>query len=144
MNPSDLQLVCDSLDRALEQESEFGEEFYRQLTSDHPELMAVFQRVNMKAQHMRFAGMLRIIIHRLNAGRSVESLLRDLGRQHRQYGVSIGDFDKFGESLIQVILRLGCGDSNNLVAKAWQSIFNDIADRMISAMKDPVCPLSGK
>ena len=136
MRASELRQLSNLFDGVLARHDDFAAQFYNELTETHPDLIGVFQRINMRSQHARFAGMLSILLNRICEGRPVQSLLADLGRQHGRYGVKDDDFEKFGTTLEIVLQRLAGAEFTPGLREAWNEVFESISCAMRDEMRD--------
>ncbi len=118
-------------------EPDFGSKFYLQLSSDYPETKAIFDSINMHAQHTRFIGMLSVIMLRMKNDRPVTPLIRDLGKQHDHYGVKDEHFEFFGATLLKVLQQVLGREFNAYARDAWSAVYAEITRIMKSAGNGP-------
>jgi len=134
MTPEQLSVICDSLDKACSMAPDFGERFYRRLSSDYPETKIIFNAISMEAQHTRFISMLGIILARMKEDRPVTLLLHDLGKQHDMRGVKDEHFEDFGVTLMTVLDDLLGNEFDRYMHDAWVAVYGEITKIMKSAM----------
>ena len=118
-------------------EPDFGSRFYLQLSSDYPETKAIFDSINMQAQHTRFIGMLSLIMLRMKNDRPVIPLVQDLGKQHEHYGVKDEHFEFFGATLMKVLQQVLGREFNAYMRDAWSAVYVEITRIMKSAGNGP-------
>jgi hemoglobin-like flavoprotein len=103
--------------------------FYERLFERHPETRTYFHG-DMLAQGRKLMQMLDTAVGALDRLDALSPTLRELGRRHRDYGVTDADYDKVGEALVWA-LKQGLGEAfTSEVEGAWVETYVLIADIM--------------
>ena len=130
----DLEVVCNSLEKARSLAPDIGPRFYRLLISESMEMKAVFDSVSMKTQHTRFFSMLNIILIRMRDQRPFISLLQDLGKQHLKYRIRGEDFVIFQAVFLKLLHELFGSEFDESLRNSWVLVFEKINQIMRSGI----------
>jgi hemoglobin-like flavoprotein len=105
--------------------------FYDELFERDPSLRHLFTN-DMVEQRKKLMQMLAVAVEHLNDWETISNAVRALGRRHRGYGVSPGDYETVGAALIAALER-GLGpDFTPDVREAWLACIAAIAAEMLS------------
>ncbi len=134
MTPTDLALVEHDADVFTERPDEFARAFYATLFELAPESRGLFPD-DMTAQRVKLTDELRVLLEAADVLRSGGSLdgfaarARDLGRRHREYGVSAAAYAPVGVALVAALRDTIEGfDDEHVVA--WERLYQVVADTM--------------
>jgi NAD(P)H-flavin reductase/hemoglobin-like flavoprotein len=106
--------------------------FYSHLFLSHPELRDMFP-VPMSAQRDRLLNALGRIVSDVGNVDSLVPFLKDLGRDHRKFGVMPEHFPAVGASLLASLTHFSGSAWNAQLAADWAAAYGVIADVMIGA-----------
>jgi NAD(P)H-flavin reductase/hemoglobin-like flavoprotein len=106
--------------------------FYSHLFLSHPELRDMFP-VSMSAQRDRLLNALGRIVSDVGNLDSLVPFLKDLGRDHRKFGVMPEHFPAVGASLLAALTHFSGSAWNAQLAADWAAAYGVIADVMIGA-----------
>lgn len=134
MTPTDLALVEHDAAVFTERPDEFARAFYATLFDLAPESRGLFPD-DMTAQRVKLTDELRVLLEAADVLRSGGSLdgfaarARDLGRRHREYGVSAAAYAPVGVALVAA-LRDTIDGFDDEHAGAWERLYQVVADTM--------------
>jgi NAD(P)H-flavin reductase/hemoglobin-like flavoprotein len=124
------------LRRSFERIAMHGDEvplhFYSDLFLKHPETRAMFP-VSMQAQRAHLAEALATVIATADRADALATFLRDLGRDHRKFGVLTEHYAAVGDALLSTFAHFS-GDSWDVTIEAdWTEAYELIARVMTAA-----------
>ena len=106
--------------------------FYERLFTLDPSLRLLFKR-NMREQQRKWISTLTLIVRNLDRSSPTISLLQDLGRRHRSYGVRMSDYALVGDALLWTLGQvLGQAFSDDM-RRAWHKAYWLLAEVMQAA-----------
>lgn len=109
-----------------------AEIFYGKLFEKDPSLKSLFKG-DMKEQGKKLMTMIGVAVGSLKKPEVLIPVVQDLGKRHKDYGVTDEMYDVVGESLIET-LATGLGDSFTAEAKdAWVEVYTVLATTMKEA-----------
>jgi hemoglobin-like flavoprotein len=109
----------------------FSESFYKNLFIYDPSLEKLFKK-DINKQTQMLAQALEFAVNKLDCFAEIEIFLRELGKQHKSYGVLPEHYDVVGKILIQT-LEEQLGDSiSEQTKRSWISAYKKISSTMIN------------
>ena len=109
--------------------------FYDRLFEIDPDLRIMFKE-DMTEQRRMLMETLALAVAGLDAPDELVPVVQELGRRHRDYGVSDADYDAVGTALLWT-LEQGLGPSfTEEVRDAWTAVYGLLAGVMKSAAAD--------
>lgn len=115
--------------------------FYGMLFSIAPATRKLFP-VNMEVQHSRFLRALVHVVQMVDRPDDLVPFLRQLGRDHRKFGVLATHYDAFGSALIGTVKHFAGIVWTPSVEKAWTDAFGLISKTMQEAAEGDQGPAS--
>jgi NAD(P)H-flavin reductase/hemoglobin-like flavoprotein len=109
--------------------------FYATLFLEAPQLRALFP-VAMEEQRDRFFRALAAAVAHFREPDRLAVMLRDLGRDHRKFGVRTEDYDLVGHALIQALRRFGEDVWVPELEAAWVRAYDVMADTMLAGARE--------
>jgi NAD(P)H-flavin reductase/hemoglobin-like flavoprotein len=107
--------------------------FYSHLFLTHPETRSMFP-ASMAAQRDRLVGALLRVVGNVHQVDTVVPYLRQLGRDHRKYGVTAEHFPVVGASLLATLEHFLGQEWNDDLAADWAAAFGLVAKVMTDAI----------
>ncbi len=134
MTPDQIACITNSFHHLLLIEDTLAALFYGHLFELEPSLMPMFQ-ADMRGQGRKFMTMLHLIVSGLDDLDRLLPTLRELGRQHLDYGVRDEQYETVGAALCWA-LRQGLGERCTPdVEHAWNALYVLVADTMKAAAR---------
>jgi ferredoxin-NADP reductase/hemoglobin-like flavoprotein len=109
--------------------------FYALLFLEAPALRDMFPPM-MDAQRDRLLSALVRIVHQAHEPESFLEYLRQLGRDHRKFGVRPEHYEPVGRALIIALKRFARPGWTDGMDAAWTEVFHIVADTMIDAAQE--------
>ena len=141
MTPADLALIQADAAVFTERPDEYARAFYATLFELAPESRGLFPD-DMAAQRAKLTDELRVLLDAADVLRTHGSLAEfaarahDLGRRHRDYGVTAAAYAPVGVALVAALRETVSGFDDEHVA-AWQKLYQVVADTMREGALDP-------
>jgi NAD(P)H-flavin reductase/hemoglobin-like flavoprotein len=120
---------------------ELARRFYAVLFARAPQARAMFP-VDMQVQRNRLLGALVQIVQMVDRPDDLVPFLRQLGRDHRKFGVVAEHYDAVGAALLDALGALAGPAWTPEVQSAWATAYGVLADAMRAAAADdpgPAC-----
>jgi hemoglobin-like flavoprotein len=131
MTPEQTAVVKTSWSRLQPIREQVAGLFYDRLFETFPEVRRYFTAADMQAQGRKLMSMLDTAVGSLDRLDVLRDALRASGRAHRDYGVTVADYDKVADALLWT-LRQGLGDAfDEPVRDAWAAAYATVAAVMI-------------
>jgi NAD(P)H-flavin reductase/hemoglobin-like flavoprotein len=127
-----VRLVRESFAVVEPQADQVCEAFYATLFSIAPEIRELFP-LNMQVQRSRFLRALVHIVQMIDRGDELVPFLRQLGRDHRKFGVVSHHYEPFGMALLASIKKFAGGAWTVEVEHAWAEAYTIVARAMLEA-----------
>lgn len=108
---------------------------YARIFTAQPALRDMFP-LHMDLQRERFVNALVRAIQVVDSAGQFDSHLRQLGREHRKYGVRPEHYQLFGNCLVEAVRVHAGTEWNQEYEQAWREGFRGIADRMLAGASD--------
>ena len=125
----EIKLIQYSFKTLTSKSKKVGEKFYKRLFEINPEVSKLFKG-DMKEQAGHLMRMVKTVVEGLNNPQIIVPAIQDLGRRHQEYGVESDQYKMFGECLISTIEEEMKNDFNTATKKAWEKLYNVLADEM--------------
>jgi NAD(P)H-flavin reductase/hemoglobin-like flavoprotein len=106
--------------------------FYGRLFASHPETRALFP-LAMDRQRDRFFRALAKIVWSLDCPAELTSYLRQLGRDHRRFGVTAQHYPEFMAAMAAMVREFSGPAWSDEVAAAWDAVLGLIRETMLEA-----------
>jgi hemoglobin-like flavoprotein len=141
MTPADLALIQSDAAVFTERPDEYARAFYATLFELAPESRGLFPD-DMAAQRTKLTDELRVLLDAADVLRTGAPLAefatraRDLGRRHRDYGVTAAAYAPVGVALVAALRETVIGFDDEHAA-AWQRLYQVVADTMREGALDP-------
>jgi len=123
MDPRRRRLIEDSWSRLEGSPREVAGTFYQRLFQLDPRIKDLFAIVVMEDQQEKFSNMLGELVRLMGNPEGFESLLRESGRRHREYGVVARDYATVGEALLWALDRALPGGLDDATREAWAEAY---------------------
>jgi serine/threonine protein kinase/ferredoxin/hemoglobin-like flavoprotein len=123
-------LVQTSFDRLEGRAPAFAEAFYDRLFELHPDAITMFEHTDMVRQRRMLMDTLALAVRGLDDFDKIAGAVRDLGRRHVDYGVSLRDYKFVGRALIETLAEF-LGDAFTPEAElAWREVYSALVRAM--------------
>ncbi|HWC80667.1 MAG TPA: globin domain-containing protein [Pseudonocardiaceae bacterium] len=127
-----VRLVRESWALLEPRQDEIAHFFYGMLFSLAPETRDMFP-INMDVQRVRFMRALVHMVQMIDRTDELMPFLRQLGRDHRKFGVISAQYESFGTALLASLKR-HCGSGwTPAVERAWAEAYTIMARTMLEA-----------
>jgi NAD(P)H-flavin reductase/hemoglobin-like flavoprotein len=134
-HPMDIARLRESFARIAMHGDEVPLHFYADLFLKHPETREMFP-VSMLAQRSHLVDALVKIVASVDRADELQAFLRDLGRDHRKFGVLADHYEAVGASLLATFAHFS-GDAWTPDLEAdWAGAYETIASVMIAAARE--------
>lgn len=130
-NSEQKSLVKQSFAVLVAGDENVGNVFYNRLFELHPNIKRLFHS-DIFTQSTKLTNMLGAIIHSLDDPRSLQKMLRELGKRHISYGIKPADYVVVGQALLETLEIALRDDWSADVEAAWKVVYLDITEHMIS------------
>jgi NAD(P)H-flavin reductase/hemoglobin-like flavoprotein len=127
-----VRLVRESFAVVEPQAEQVVEAFYATLFSIAPELRELFP-LNMQVQRSRFLRALVHIVQMVDRPDELVPFLRQLGRDHRKFGVASAHYEPLGMALLSAIKKFAGETWTVEVEHAWAEAYTIVARAMLDA-----------
>jgi NAD(P)H-flavin reductase/hemoglobin-like flavoprotein len=127
-----VMLVRESFAVVAPRAEEVAQYFYGMLFTIAPETRALFP-ANMEVQRSRLLRALVHVVQMVDRPDELVPFLRQLGKDHRKFGVVAKHFDAVGEALIKALVRFAGDAWTDQIQQAWLDAFGVIAATMQEA-----------
>jgi NAD(P)H-flavin reductase/hemoglobin-like flavoprotein len=134
-----VRLVRESFAVVEPHAEQVAEAFYANLFSLAPETRDMFP-LNMQVQRTRFMRVLVRIVQMLEQPEELVPFLRQMGRDHRKFGVVSKQYESLGMALLAAVKRFA-GDAWTVeVEHAWAEFYTIMARAMLDAAANDTGP----
>jgi ferredoxin-NADP reductase/hemoglobin-like flavoprotein len=130
--PVDASLVKESFAHLEPVADKVTAYFYGRLFAEHPELRALFP-LAMDRQRDLFFRALATIVWSLDCPDGLTASLRQLGRDHRRFGVQARHYPEFTRALLATIREFAGPGWTAQTAAAWEATLSMVAQAMTEA-----------
>ena len=130
MNAERKRLIQGSWESIARDHDRIAAAFYDRLFEIDVPARAMFAKVDMNEQRVKFLVMLGEIVRHLDLPENLIPALRSLGQRHREYGVRPIDYDRVREALFGALAgEFGDGFTDEL-REAWEEAYALISSVM--------------
>ncbi len=134
-----VQLIRESYAQVQPRAEDVAQFFYAMLFAIAPDTRELFA-VNMEVQRSRFLRALVHVIQNLDRPDELVPFLRQLGRDHRKFGVLEQHYDAMGTALVTALKQYSGASWTPQVEKAWRDAYGLIAKTMQEAADEDSGP----
>ncbi|WP_285500133.1 FAD-binding oxidoreductase [Actinokineospora sp. NBRC 105648] len=127
-----VRLVRDSFAVVEPQADQVGQFFYGMLFSIEPSAREMFP-ANMQVQRSRLLRALVHVVQMVDRPEDLVPFLRQLGRDHRKFGVISSHYEAVGMALIAAVKRFAGDAWSDEVERAWAEAYTIMARAMLDA-----------
>jgi NAD(P)H-flavin reductase/hemoglobin-like flavoprotein len=106
--------------------------FYGRLFASNPEMRALFP-LAMDRQRDRFFRALARLVWSLDCPEQLTAYLRELGRDHRKFGVTARHYPEFMAALLVTVREFAGPAWSDEVAAAWEAVLDLVTRTMLEA-----------
>lgn len=130
LNERDILLVEQSFERILPMSEAFCHRFYQRLFVESPQLLSLFDAVNIEGQHKKLFASMVLLTQHLRDSDMIVDYLQGLGARHQQYGVKAEHFHSFIDNWVAVVAEFSGLDWHSDLEQAWRQVLGYVADVM--------------
>jgi len=112
--------------------NEITERFYATLFMRYPEVVPMFDGVDMSTQRMMLKQALAFVVNNLERPDVLAEKLQDLGARHVGYGTRAEHYPLVGECLLEALEHVSGEAWNGEVAVAWAEAYSEISALMLA------------
>ncbi len=110
---------------------ELTETFYATLFLRYPDLVPLFEGVNMQQQRRMLANALVFVVENLDAMEIASGTLEEMGRRHVGYGAEAEHYPAVGECLVHALATVSGDDWSDKLEAQWVEAYETISAIMI-------------
>lgn len=130
-----IELLQESFGKVLRRRDEFIASFYERLFTMYPEVIPLFEKVNMVRQREKLLAALVTIVNNLRRPEILAPYLKELGRHHIDYHVRPEYFPMVGAALLATFEAFLGNDWTDELKDSWGEAYNEAARLMIEGYK---------
>lgn len=113
---------------------EFVHAFYDRLFKNHPEVLPLFEDVDMCEQQKKLFAALKLTINNVRKPDVLMPVLRELGARHIDYKVEPEHYPIVGQVLLETLEAFAGEAWTDEVAHAWTEAYSLIQSAMLEAV----------
>jgi hemoglobin-like flavoprotein len=129
MTPRQIELVEASFQRVAAEADKAADIFYERLFAVSPEVRALFSP-DLDAQKKKLMQTLETAVANLRQLDSVVPAIREMGRRHATYGVTVPQYALVGGALIWTLQQMLGPDFTPEMRAAWTEVYTTLATVM--------------
>jgi len=129
MTPRQRMLIQSTYEMAMPRLTMVSDRFYTRLLKRHPHLQQMFKG-DLRKQGQLFTKSISLVIDNLDDSEVVETMLRDLGLRHQQYGVTRNHYELASKVLISSVRQATGIRFTYEIQKAWEAFYIYVVDCM--------------
>ena len=133
--PFDPRLIQESFSLVEERADKVAGHFYALMFLEDPALRDMFPPM-MDSQRDRLMGAIVRVVNQVHDPASLTEYLRQLGRDHRKFGVRPEHYETVGRCLVAAMKRFAKPGWTPAMDAAWSAAFGFLADTMITAAEE--------
>lgn len=130
-----VELLQESFGKVLRRRNEFIASFYERLFTMYPEVIPLFEKVNMTRQQEKLLAALATIVNNLRRPDVLAPYLKELGRHHVDYHVRPEHFPMVGAALLATFEAFLDNDWTDELKDSWGEAYNEAARLMLEGYK---------
>lgn len=125
---------------ALIQESldEIVADFYKELFSEHPALIPLFENSDDASRATKLSAALNLLFENINDEQTLINVLTDLGSRHQAYGAEQAHYAVVASTLIETCHKHAGRKWTKKMTAAWELLLTGVAETMLAAYNDAV------
>ena len=127
----DVELIRKNFFGIASKVDELTETFYATLFLRYPEVVPLFDGVNMQQQRKMLANAIVFIVENLDAMEIASGTLEEMGRRHVGYGAQAEHYPAVGECLIHALGMVSGDDWSDELQTQWTEAFEVVSAIMI-------------
>lgn len=140
----DIASVQRSFDLVSQRSDEFAELFYRHLFADWPDVVPLFEDVELVSQRKKLFATMTLVVSHLDRVDVVHPVLAELGKRHVGYGVTNGFYEAFGVTFLKTLAESLPCDWNPDLEASWRTALGQISEVMITSGRARAAEESGQ
>jgi hemoglobin-like flavoprotein len=129
LTKEEILLIQNSYYKINKNSDELGNYFYDKFFKENPDVVLLFKG-NMQEQARTLMKMIKTVIEGLNNPEIIIPAVQELGKRHKEYGVSFEQYKSFGDCLIRCIEENFPGEIDSNTKIAWEKLYNMLAEIM--------------
>ena len=134
LSENEITLVKNTWELITPVSQQMGEQFYKHLFAEHPELKILFKS-HPKDQAMKLMFMLSYVVHRLDKENELREEIKKLAQRHNNYKAQTEHYEIIGSTLFWSLKNNLGNQWTRETEAAWKKAYRYIADLMIEAQK---------
>ena len=127
----DVELIRKNFFEIAPKVEELTETFYATLFLRYPEVMPLFDGVNMQQQRRMLANAIVFVVENLDAMDIASGTLEEMGRRHLGYGALAEHYPAVGECLVLELASVSGDLWNDTLETQWVEAFGIVSSIMI-------------
>ena len=127
----DVELIRKNFFDIASRVDELTETFYATLFLRYPDLVPLFDGVNMQQQRKMLANAIVFIVENLDAMEIASGTLEEMGRRHVGYGAQAEHYPAVGECLIHALGTVSGDDWSDELQSQWTEAYGLISSIML-------------
>lgn len=134
----DVELIRKNFFDIAAKVDELTETFYATLFLRYPDVVPLFDGINMQQQRKMLANALVFIIENLDAMDIASGTLEEMGRRHVAYGALAAHYPAVGECLVHALATVSGDDWSDELQTQWVEAYGIISSIMIKGAEKTV------
>lgn len=111
--------------------------FYRNLFTDFPQVIPLFQHVEMTEQKKKLLASLQLVVANLRRPTKLVTALEEMGARHVDYGAQEAHYPAVGQTLLKSLSEVAGEAWNDELQQAWAEAYGKISDCMVAGAAVP-------
>jgi len=140
----DIGSVQRSFDLVTQRSDQFAELFYRNLFADWPDVVPLFEDVELGSQRKKLFATMTLVVSHLDRVDVVHPVLSELGKRHVGYGVTNGFYGAFKATFLKTLAESLPSHWNRELEASWRTALEQISEVMITSGSGRAAMRSGK
>ncbi len=133
MDKETVKLLEDSFAALAPQADVLVARFYERLFADYPDVVSMFDGVDMDQQRKHLKAALAFTVANLRKPEQLQRTLRELGVRHAEIGATKAHYTAVGSTLLVVLEELAGNLWTPAIRDAWTTAYMTISDIMMDA-----------
>ncbi len=133
----DVELIRKNFFKIAPKVDELTETFYATLFLRYPDVVPLFDGINMQQQRRMLANAIVFVVENLDAMDIASGTLEEMGRRHVGYGAQAEHYPAVGECLIHAMATVSGDDWNDELQAQWVEAYGVISSIMIKGAEKP-------
>ena len=106
--------------------------FYRNLFTDYPEVVPLFERADMAEQKKKLLASLKLVVDNLRRPDVLGPTLERMGAKHVEYGAQEAHYPAVGATLLKSLAEVAGDLWNDDLHDAWAEAYGEISKIMLA------------